>query len=307
MGLFFKRRKRVDEGLLGIETGPQGLALAHIQRGPSGTTPRLLRCEYLEGAPETQAELLRQTVIDQGLSGMPVNLLLHPSVYQMFLLESPEVPAEELRDAMRWRVKDLISEPLDEVVVDCFLLPEDAYRGRTRMVYCVVLRKTRMNELAELVRHADLRLASIDITEMAFRNLGLLVGAEATNLALLRLRTSEGLISVQNGADLYMARHIESGLARADQDRSSMSLEIQRSLDYYESQLGKGYISRLLLLPMKQDGERTHQALSSGLAVNLQRLDLRELFPGQPAADLPESGQAFCIGAVGAALRQEAA
>ena len=105
MGLFFKRRKRVDEGLLGIETGPQGLALAHIQRGPSGTTPRLLRCEYLEGAPETQAELLRQTVIDQGLSGMPVNLLLHPSVYQMFLLESPEVPAEELRDAMRWRVK----------------------------------------------------------------------------------------------------------------------------------------------------------------------------------------------------------
>lgn len=86
-----------------------------------------------------------------------------------------------------------------------------------------------------------------------------------------------------------------------------MALEIQRSLDYYESQLGKGYISRVLLLPMKQGGERTHQALSSGLAVNLQRLDLRELFPDQPAADLPEAGQAFCIGAVGAALRQEAA
>ena len=57
---------------------------------------------------------------------------------------------------------------------------------------------------------------------------------------------------------------------------------------------------------MKQDGERTHQALAAGLAVNLQRMDLRELFPDQPAAELSESSQAFCIGAVGAALRQDA-
>lgn len=304
MGLLFKRRKRVAAGLLGIETGPHGMALAHVQRDGAGS-PQLLHCQYHEAVPAAQPERLRQLVAEHGLAGMPVNLLLHPSTYQMFLLEAPEVPADELRDAMRWRVKDLISEPLDEVVVDCLLLPEDAYRGRTRMVYCVVLPKARMNGFAELLRQADLRLASIDITEMAFRNLGLLVGAEATNLALLRLRTSEGLISVQNGTDLYMARRIENGLARAGQDRSSMALEIQRSLDYYESQLGKGYISRLLLLPMKQDGESTFAALAANLAVNLQRLDLRELFAEQPAADLPEPGQAFCIGAVGAALRQE--
>ena len=304
MGLFFKRRKAAAAGLLGLEFAPQGVALAQVQRA-DGEAPQLLRCDYLEGQPEAQAELLRQVVADHGLSGMPVNLLLHPSAYQMFLLEAPEVPAEELRDAMRWRVKDLLSEPLEDVVIDCFSLPEDAYRGRTRMVYCVVLKKSRMNEFRSLVQHADLTLASIDITEMAFRNLGLLAGADAINLALLRLRTSEGLISVQNCADLYMARRIEHGLARAEQDLSSMTLEIQRSLDYYESQLGKGYISRLLL-PMKQDGERTHQALAAGLAVNLQRMDLRELFPGQPAADLSESSQAFCIGAVGAALRQDA-
>ncbi|HBM07273.1 MSHA biogenesis protein MshI [Pseudomonas sp. Choline-3u-10] len=305
MGLFFKRRKATAMGLLGLEFGPQGVALAQVQRA-DGETPQLLRCDYLEGQPEAQAELLKQAVAEHGLNGMSVNLLLHPSAYQMFLLEAPEVPAEELRDAMRWRVKDLLSEPLEDVVIDCFSLPEDAYRGRTRMVYCVVLKKSRMTEFRALVQHAGLTLASIDITEMSFRNLGLLAGADAINLALLRLRTSEGLICVQNGADLYMARRIEHGLARAEQDLSSMTLEIQRSLDYYESQLGKGYISRLLLLPMKQDGERTHQALAAGLAVNLQRLDLRELFPGQPASDLTESSQAFCIGAVGAALRQDA-
>ena len=53
----------------------------------------------------------------------------------------------------------MISQPLDDVVIDCFALPEDAYRGRTRMVYCAVLEKTRMQHYAQLVRQADLHMA----------------------------------------------------------------------------------------------------------------------------------------------------
>ena len=305
VGLFSKTKKSKPAGMLGIEAGPQGIALAQVVRA-AGARPMLPYCEHLEGSADAQAALLEKTVSERALQGLPANVLLHPSEYQMFLLEAPEVPPQELRDAMRWRIKDMISQSLDDVVIDCFALPEDAYRGRTRMVYCAALEKTRMQHYAQLVRQAGLHMASIDITEMAFRNLGSLAGAEGMNLALLRLRTSEGLICIQNGADLYMARRIEQGLARAAQDLSSTTLEIQRSLDYFESQLGKGYINRLMLLPMKQDGERAYQGLASGLAVNLQRLDLRELFPGQPGAELSEARQAFCIGAVGAALRQDA-
>ena len=306
MGLFSSSsRKSKPAGTLGIEPGPQGIALAHLLRSP-GERPALLRCEYFEGPVDAHAALLERAVSERTLQGLPVNLLLHPSEYQLFLLEAADVPPQELRDAMRWRIKDMISQSLDDVVIDCFALPEDAYRGRTRMVYCAVLDKGRMQQCVELVQQAGLRLASIDITEMAFRNLGMLAGAEGVNIALLRLRTSEGLICIQNGADLYMARRIEQGLARAAQELGSMTLEIQRSLDYFERQLGNGYINRLMLLPMKQDGERTYQGLAGGLAVNLQRLDLRDMFPGQPAADLSEAQQAFCLGAVGAALRQDA-
>ncbi len=245
-------------------------------------------------------------VTELGLAGMPVNLVLHPATYQMLLLDSPDVPAEELRDAMRWKVKDLISEPLDDVVLDAFNLPEDAYRGRSRMAYCAVLSKARMQAWSRLCSQAQLQLNSIDVTEMAFRNLGLLAGCEGMSLALLRLRSSEGLISVQHGADLYMARRIEQGLNQAEQDFSAVTLEIQRSLDYYESQLGKGYINRLLLLPMKRHGAEALAALGSGLAVKLQALTLADLFPGQAAAELDEQTQAYCMAAVGAALRQEA-
>lgn len=303
--MWFAKRKAIADGLLGIETGPEGIALARVRRVP-GEAPRLLDCLFRRAAPADQAATLKSLVAERGLAGVPVNLVLHPATYQMLLLDTPEVPAEELRDAMRWRVKDLIDEPLEQVVVDAFNLPADAYRGRSRMAYCAVLGKARMQAWGDLVEQAGLSLRSIDVTEMAFRNLGLLAGADNMNIALLRLRSSEGLICVQNGADLYMARRIEQGLDHASGDYGAVTLEIQRSLDYFESQLGKGYINRLLLLPTKREGAEALQALGSGLAVKLQALDLRELFPGQASAELDTVQQAYCMTAVGAALRQEA-
>lgn len=302
---WFARKKITADGLLGIETGPEGIALARVLR-VAGEAPRLLACQFRRAPAAEQPALLKQMVDELGLAGMSVNLLLHPATYQMLLLDCPDVPAEELRDAMRWRVKELIAEPLEQVVVDAFALPDDAYRGRSRMAYCAVLDKARMQAWAALCTQAGLRLQSIDVTELAFRNLGLLAGAEGMNLALLRLRSSEGLICVQHAADLYMARRIEQGLDHAGEDFGVLTLEIQRSLDYFESQLGKGYINRLLLLPMKRDGAAVLQTLARDLAVKLQALDLRELFPGQAGADLDEVEQAYCMAAVGAALRQEA-
>ncbi len=305
MVTWFNRRKSATAGLLGIETGPEGIALAHVVRLPN-QPPQLLRCLFREASPEAQPALLKTLVEEFGLSGMPVNFVLHPAEYQLLLLDRPDVPAEEMRDAMRWRVKDLREEPLESLIVDAFSLPEDAYRGRSQMAYCAVMVKARMLEFERLINGAGLSLSSIDITEMAFRNLGLLVGAEGQNLALLRLRSSEGVITVQNGAELYMARQVEQGLEHSEDDFAAVTLEIQRSLDYFESQLGKGYLNRLLLLPIKRDSERAMQALSTSLAVKLQRLDLREVFAGQVGADLDERDQAYCMAAVGAALRQEA-
>ncbi len=301
---WLNKNKKAPQGLLGIETSPEGIALAHVLRTP-GQPVQLLRCVFRPAMPDHQAAVLKGMVEEFGLAGMPVNLLLHPAVYQMLLLDSPDVPVAELRDAMRWKVKEQISEPLEQVLVDAFALPSDAYRGRSRMAYCAVLAKSRVSVWVEMLKHAELKLQSIDVTEMAFRNLGLLAGAEGLNLALLRLRSSEGLICVQQGADLYMARRIEQGLDQASQDFAGVTLEIQRSLDYFESQLGKGYISRLLLMPMKRDGAQALKALSNGLAVNLQALNLRDLFVGQAATELDEVQQAYCFSAVGAALRLE--
>src|SRR5690606_33989667 len=90
-------------------------------------------------------------------------------------------------------------------------------------------------------------------------------------------------------------------------DLARMTLEIQRSLDYFESQIGAGRLNRILLLPMNHQAAEASAELAAGLATPLQVLDLRDLFPGQPAAELTDLQQVQCLGAIGAALRQERA
>src|SRR5690606_18023647 len=102
----------------------------------------------------------------------------------------------------------------------------DAYRGRMRMAYCAVLGKPLMQQYAACVRDSGLRLASIDIFEMACRNLGLLVGAADLNIAVLSLRTTESMICIQKGAALYMARRLEHGARGGLDNLAGMTLEI---------------------------------------------------------------------------------
>lgn len=302
---WLKRTTKASDTLLGLAPVADGCALVGLQRHTGEL--RLPLSEFVAAAPGGAVEPLRQRVEALGLQGRPVNLLLPGADYQLLLIERPEVPAAELRAAVRWRIRELVNAPLDSLVVDAFALPTDAYRGRTPMAYCAVLARTRMQALADWVTAAGLRLQSIDIQEMALRNLGLLAGAEGQNLAVLMLGARAGLVCVQHGGELYMARRIEHGLDPRSADGAQLALEIQRSLDYFESQLGKGYLSRLLLLPVEAADSALLAELGQRLSVRVERLALDRLFPASPLLDLPLAQQAAFLPAIGAALRQEQA
>ncbi|WPP45001.1 MSHA biogenesis protein MshI [Pseudomonas sp. AN-1] len=300
---WLKRTPKAADQLLGLAPVAGGCALVGVQR--QGGAVQLPLGELVATAPGGAVEPLRERVEALGLQGRPASLLLAAGDYQLLLVERPEVPPAELRAAVRWRIRELVSAPLDSLVVDAFALPDDAYRGRTPMAYCAVLAQSRMQALADWVTGAGLRLHSIDIPEMALRNLGLLAGADAQNLAVVLLGPRAGLICVQHGAALYMARRIEHGLDNRGEGGAQLALEIQRSLDYFESQLGKGYLSRLLLLPAVEADEATLAELGRQLSVRVEQLALEQLFPGSPLLGLPAAQRAAFLPAIGAALRQE--
>ena len=240
-----------------------------------------------------------------GLAGTPSVAVLSPDYYQITQVEAPQVPAAELRAALRWRLKEFLPYSIEEAVVDGFALPQAPGRSGPAMMLAVSAQARDVGRVAEALSGAGLATEAIDIPELSLRNLAARVPDQAGGVALVALGDSTGLITISQGEDLYLARNLDLGESHLRADAVSavehLALELQRSLDYYESQLASSPASRVLLAPFQGDRDVLLERLNEALVVPSFGLDLEQLL--ECGVDLPMEAPAVLLCAAGAALR----
>lgn len=307
---FFSRK--VKQGRLGLEVSPFGIAVAKVTPGVEGSRP-LVACHYLERTGEDADEALKTFVKQQGYTGLPTTIVLHPTYYRLFFVERPEVPEAEVGDAVKWRLKDQVDKPLADLLFDAFSVPEDAFRASAKMVYAVAAERQLIQEMVTDANRAGLAVDSVQIGELAMHNILTQIPDNDGSSALLRLRNSSGTIVLSQASNLYLARQVETGVSMIhgvdslvrDKMLDDMLLDIQRSLDYYESQLRKGVVRRFYVAPTRELTDRlVHEYLQQQLNVNVSLLDLQQVF--DLPADLDAQMQALCFVAMGAAIGEVA-
>lgn len=301
----FGASKRQNE-VIGVEFGANGVAFAHIQR-PATQQPRLVHCEFLPfEAGDDPADLLRNRLGKLGLARLPCHIVLAPTDYSLLLGEAPKVPPEELADALRWRIKDLIPFPVADAVMDAFLLPEDSSRGNNRMAYAVVTQRRTIEALIEQAREAQLSLRVIDITEFALRNLAEACCDTQRGVALVKLGQGGGSLQIMRNGNVYLSRQFSlsynAGLLD-DLPAEALVLELQRSLDYFERQMRQSPPSHVYLCGENVTADKLTAEIRSSLPVSINVLSLTAgLHIDESVAEhtLP-----LCLLALGAALRQD--
>ena len=246
-----------------------------------------------------------------------------PDSYQLMLIERPNVSDDELREAARWRIQEYLEYPAADAVIDVFPFPEAATRGRTSMVFVVATARARLEAAVRLATDSGLLPVCVDITELTLRNLVHRVYPSAEHsIALLRITPSSGIVNITRGDELFLSRRI-SGVPRELGDhawepfKDALLLQVQRSIDYYESALSQPPADCLLVASSDGWQERivTHLAsmlplpvrslgnvLTDAMAIDvfnpqLQRLNANTLTDDQEAA------MAAVLPALGAALR----
>ena len=236
---------------------------------------------------------------------LPATTLLDPSEYQLLLVEAPDVRPDELRSAVRWRIKDLISFHIDDAVIDVFEIPDQRQQHRNRMMYAVAAKSSAVQERAAALENAGLAVTVVDIPEMALRNLAMLSPAEKNGVALLHLEEERGVITISRQGTLFLTRHWEIGLrqVREASDASALDgilLEVQRSLDYYDSHFPHGMVAEVMLTPESYRIEGLTDFLGQHVTQPIRELRLGDLLEG--CGDVTTSGELL---SVGAALRFE--
>lgn len=255
MGWFGKKASpaSVAECCLGIELH-QGRAYA-VHCNQQGVTA----C-YVPEPDELGLSGLENWLAQQAFKGLPVVVSLDSMDYQLHLVEAPAVADEELADALRFRLRDIIPAGREDFIVQGFRLPPDAYRGRMDMAFAAVTEKIVIRKLVSWCRMQQLDLQSIIIPEISLLNLLAEYEPESA-VGVLRLDASEGVIYLYRDGGLYMTRRLNIGAGAfvtpadneglslsAGGEMAALSLEVQRSLDYFDSQLGMGIVSEIWVL-----------------------------------------------------------
>lgn len=166
-------------------------------------------------------------------------LVLDDADYQLLSVEPPKVPQEEMAEAVKWKIKDLIQYPISEAVVDIFSHPEVPGVHRD-IVDVVVSPKEIIDKKAAFIEAIGLNLVAVDIPEFSYRNYIESTTHAESNLALVLLKPSHGKLVVINKGSVCFSRSFVvnyNGGLFDDIPENDIVLELQRSLDYYERQM----------------------------------------------------------------------
>ena len=300
-------RGRREPGLLavGIESG--AIRFAHVDRS-GGKRPAVVRWASIPALDDAD---IQRVARDQGLNRCECTTLLAPAEYQMMLVEAPNVPREELRSAIRWRIKDLLDYHVDDATVDVLEVPaEGGAVAKARSMYALAAPNDVVQKRISTFEGAGMDLRVIDVPEMAQRNVATLFEHAEGATALLSFGEWGGLLTISVKGELLLARRLEvtlGQLARTEHHAhyfERVTTELKRSLDMFERQYQPSQVAELLLAPMPEPtGLEAH--LASEVYVPVRRIALTEVIDFRPDSEpsAMEAWQFFHL--FGAALRVE--
>ena len=310
MGLFGKAAK--NENWLAIVLAADGVQAAVVQRRADALPLVRLAVSYPGGADQTAANLAK---LGRELNAgrYRCTSVLGAGAYQLLMVEAPNVPADEMKTALGWRVKDMIDFPLEEATIDMALLPPQANAAaHSRQAFAVAARNAPVEQHQRLFADSKIPLEAIDIGEMAQRNISAMLEPEGRGVALLAFDQDGGLLTVSYQGELYLARRIDVPLSqlmdpdtdRLQQAHDRITLELQRSLDHFERQFHFVAVAKLVLAPVG-DGKLLSY-LSSNLYLPVEQLDLASVLDLSEAEHLRDAAaQNGFLATLGAALREE--
>lgn len=300
--------KRLLPGLVGLELGAAGVAVAQVVRD-SGRPPAVTACEFRSWNGDDRERVLARLAGDYHMKRVRCTTVLDASDYSLLLTEAPDVPREELRSAIRWRIKDLVDFHLDDATIDVFDVDSPRARAKQRAMYAVVAKNSAIRWRVDLCDAAGVQLDVIDIPEMAQRNIAAVLPEDARGLAMLAFTPSHGLLTITRQGELYLSRRLDLGTEQLQGPQGidffqQVVLEVQRSLDYYDSHFQQPPVVQLTLAPSAAAVPRLTEFLGENLGIKVAAMNLGAHLTCAPAAAEALGGRAWS--ALGAALRQEA-
>lgn len=302
--------KNQDGGKLAVVLSEHGVYLSKIKLG--GAMPCVVRCEYHEMRTVSAASL-KKMFREANLGRCKCTTLLAPSEYQMLMVEAPTVPSNELKTAVRWKIKDSLNYHVEDATIDVLPIPAGKIVSEAaKSIYVIAASNATIKKCVALFDQEKIELEVIDIPELAQRNIAALFEQGDQALAMLAFDDNGGLMTFTAGGELYLSRLIEISANQLQDANGSLrkqyhervEFELQRSLDYFDSQFSHMTVNRVLI--SAPDNAGLVEFLTAAIDAKVEKLDLSQVMDISAVAALADSEfAAHALPSLGAALRPD--
>ncbi|BDX08136.1 MSHA biogenesis protein MshI [Planctobacterium marinum] len=242
----YLNRKPSGFASLGIEYDINGLHLCATQEVDGQHTWVLNQTFPLQDWQSS----LKSFVEEQQLQNTKTTLVFATKKYKLVQTDKPAVPEEELAQALQWSAKDLLMTQ-DEVVMDYFDLP--AQTMGANKVNVVAIPKAELFDVCQGVLEAGLFIERVTVEELA--TCELLPKNQEGYVTVFQAPGAEVCLNIVKAGKLYFSRRIKgyeqiSSFTEMELQMGvseTLSVELQRSMDFFESQLRQAPVKKIYL------------------------------------------------------------
>lgn len=268
----------------------EGNQLSYCVFNPNGDDRLFSAAERIDFEESKAESTLIERINDLGIKNAEAYWVLSSDQYRLLTLDRPAVPESELANAIRWQVKDQIDFELEDAAIEYFSYPKGL--PGSNQVYVVVTHRKHIEKIVSLTQAADLELKAIDISELALGNVILPQLHEGQNIAFIAEHPGGLSVNCYYGQefvftrwlpDVYLPRSQSDDELTLDldidrsQDYDRLLLEIQRTLDYYEGQISRQAVTRLVIPALGDQTETIIELFGSNLGLPVDVLNLEDI------------------------------
>ncbi|WP_111978327.1 type IV pilus biogenesis protein PilM [Algibacillus agarilyticus] len=192
---------------------------------------------------------LTQLLQKHAIKDANANVIIASHHYNLVAVDKPDVDDADLATALKYSAKDYIQGNLEDMAIEFFDVPAQPF-GQNK-VNLVAAKKVILTRLIHAFTQKNIDIKQITVEELAYINSfeqsddAVLLLTQQKDEELLLQIIKQGQVfffrRVRGYNKLYQFAELEINNGAAD----NISLEIQRSLDYFESQLRQAPVKRV--------------------------------------------------------------
>lgn len=242
-------KKNIISSTVGVSVSAKELHIAAISHSDSGYVLSSVTSVPFDNRQPFEKQVCN-ALRDFEKEGCRVSVVLSQDMYHMVQVEKPDLPDEDITTALPWTLGELVPFDSDNMVLDYIDYPVQTRTG-AKKIDVFAAEKSPLSALVQSMEKAkNVKLTHIHAKEVLVTEM--VPDDDYARLLIIQEPNSEPFLMIVRSRAIWLSRRLRGFVnkANAQQDLAQLSdmlgLEIQRSMDFYESQLKQPPLKEIL-------------------------------------------------------------